>query len=220
MQKLVIVVFGSARHGKDTVANILANRLGGHRTSFAEPLKRMCEEIIGVPANLDGPEKETRQFGSVGWTARRWWQWFGTDFIRMKIDPDYWPKKMVQNVRAFLRPVVVVSDGRFRNERTVPSRELGEEARVFNVLVYRPGIPDGRAPTLAWRIVRFLVGLVGVRVQLLHPTESEVLEMRKEALAGAPLFDAVLLNDGDLGQLTVRTTRLAAEILTRSGGGA
>jgi hypothetical protein len=104
---------------------------------------------------------------------------------------------------------VVVSDGRY-----LQRPELWEEARVMNILVYRPGFYAARPRTWGWRLAHFLAGLVGVRVRLMRQSEHEVYLARRRFYAGDRRdFDAAIWNDGDLGKLTRGTTLLAAEVL-------
>jgi hypothetical protein len=174
----MIVVFGEKRHGKNEVAAAIAEKLGGKVVSFALALKLGAEALIGVPHDLPDSEKETKLF--YGKTARHWWQWFGTAVGRDGVHKNVWIDRTVDYVRSSKSPdVVVVSDGRFYNERTNPAEQLEGYAKVMNVLVYRPGLPESD----------------------LHPSETEVRDMRKRALEGEALFDEIILNDGTLEQL-------------------
>ena len=200
MKKLLIVVFGEKRHGKNEVARAIAEKLGGLTVAFADALKLGVEMLVGVPHDLPDAEKETRLF--YGRTARYWWQWYGTEVGRQGVDANVWVDRIVDYMRRAPHGMVVsVSDGRFYNERVVPSERLAEavdaliagevdEIVVMNVLVFRPGLPETD----------------------MHASETEVRDMRKRALAGEQLFDEVILNDGTLEELVEKAERVAIQV--------
>lgn len=105
----VIAVSGRARHGKDTVANILQKQLeeDGHRvliTHYADLLKYICTTFF----NWNGEKDEA---------GRTLLQYVGTDVVR-KNNPDYWVDFVADILNYFEDQwdYVVIPDTRFPNE--------------------------------------------------------------------------------------------------------
>lgn len=109
MPMKVIAVSGRARHGKDTVANILQKQLeeDGHRvliTHYADLLKYICTTFF----NWNGEKDEA---------GRTLLQYVGTDVVR-KNNPDYWVDFVADILNYFEDQwdYVVIPDTRFPNE--------------------------------------------------------------------------------------------------------
>lgn len=109
MPMKVITVSGHARHGKDTVANILQKQLqeDGNRvliTHYADLLKYICTTFFG----WNGEKDET---------GRTLLQYVGTDVVRKK-NPDYWVDFVADILNYFEDQwdYVVIPDTRFPNE--------------------------------------------------------------------------------------------------------
>jgi hypothetical protein len=111
-----ISISGPAGAGKDYVARHLIEVEGFTKLSFAEPLKRVCAIITGVPTpdvdaikdGRDGPDKAGRMravLQNVGVRARELWS------------ESVWVDNLLGRVKA-LGPNarIVVTDCRFRNE--------------------------------------------------------------------------------------------------------
>lgn len=105
----VIAISGHARHGKDTVAEMLQERLRekGHRvliTHYADLLKHICKEFFGWDGKKDDKGRSLLQY-------------VGTDVIR-KTKPDFWVD-FVTDVLGFFGgcwDFVIIPDARFPNE--------------------------------------------------------------------------------------------------------
>lgn len=109
MPMKVIAVSGRARHGKDTVANILQKQLeeDGHRvliTHYADLLKYICTTFF----NWNGDKDDA---------GRTLLQYVGTDVVR-KNNPDYWVDFVADILNYFEDQwdYVVIPDTRFPNE--------------------------------------------------------------------------------------------------------
>lgn len=109
MSMKVIAVSGRARHGKDTVANILQKQLqeDGKRvliTHYADLLKYICKTFFG----WNGEKDEA---------GRTLLQYVGTDVVRKK-NPDYWVDFVADILNYFEDQwdYVVIPDTRFPNE--------------------------------------------------------------------------------------------------------
>lgn len=105
----VICISGKARHGKDTLAGILAEQLEdqGHSvliTHFGDLVKYVCEKFFG----WDGAKDEK---------GRTLLQYVGTDVVRTQ-RPNYWTDFIVSVLQLFPNQwdYVLVSDCRFPNE--------------------------------------------------------------------------------------------------------
>lgn len=131
---LFIGFAGKKTAGKDTAASILKeiveevlpNKTVVH-TAFANPLKRMCRDILGVPWVVDPKDKDNlthlkwenthseirAKYNKTGpMTIREVWQVWGTEYGRYW-DPDIWVKIPFRNPS---NDIVILSDARFPNE--------------------------------------------------------------------------------------------------------
>jgi hypothetical protein len=187
MEKLLVVICGNLRHGKDTVADALARELGpllAARDSFARPLKDCVAIKLGVPREWldDGDKKDDPAFAVYGKTLRLHMQEEGED-ARRRIAETIWADRLDDRHRARREPISIVSDGRHPDQEVVGARRRGP---TYAVKVFRPSVP------IAWG----------------HPSEDKV------ARAPDSLFDEVLLNDGTLEELLEnKVPRLAARVL-------
>lgn len=107
----VILISGKARNGKDTVADMLRERLTDdkHRvlvTHYADLLKYICRNYFG----WDGTKDEN---------GRRMLQYVGTDVIR-KQNPSLWVDFVATMLKYFHEnwDYVIIPDCRFPNEIT------------------------------------------------------------------------------------------------------
>lgn len=124
----VITVSGKAQHGKDTVANILADVLKdrGHRvlvTHYADLLKYICTTFFGWNGEKD--EK-----------GRHILQYVGTDVVRKEC-PDYWVNFIADILRLFGEnwDYVIIPDTRFPNEINVLKKQF---PNTIHLRVIRP----------------------------------------------------------------------------------
>ncbi len=166
----LIAIAGRAGSGKNTAAQLL----GAAEISFAEPLKRFCQEVFAFSdAQMFGPSEERNRpdprYG--GLTPRYALQTLGTEWGR-HCYPNVWAELGVRRALASPAPLVVITDCRFVNEALAVRRAGGE----------------------VWRIVRPGVGLAGAAG--LHPSEAE--QESPEFLA---LVNRTVTNAGTLEQL-------------------
>lgn len=227
----VVVVFGMSGHGKDTLADMIAQEIGRERVlrcAFADPLKTAAQHLVGMPREVAyGDQKIKATWRAYDRTARQWLQIIGTEIGRLMIHPDVWIDRLADLVRAQPDEILaaVVSDGRFWNERGELRAKLDGKVRVRNVLIWRAGVPLlGRPPTLPWRIAAFLTGLPVVRhvlratgpgpVVVMHPSEAEVWAMRRAQADGDPLFEDVVANNGTLEDLRAKAREIASAVMS------
>lgn len=129
----VILVSGKARHGKDTVAEILNSELTnrGYRVltaHYADLVKYICHSFFG----WNGEKDEN---------GRTLLQYVGTDIVRSH-NPNYWVDFLVSVFRMFGDnwDYVLVSDCRFPNEID-GMRNAGFD--TMHIRVRRPGFESG-----------------------------------------------------------------------------
>lgn len=136
--KHLIGITGFKRSGKDTLARGLCEALGIQQYSFADPLRNLVAEILGLTREQLELVKEDPIPWLSGTTPRHMMQTVGTAWGREMIDPELWVKSMFQRM-----PEVggVTSDVRFPNE----AQQLLDRGGVI-LRVNRPGcVSDGHA---------------------------------------------------------------------------
>lgn len=128
MQKKIIIAFaGPAGAGKDTAANILAERLKHRRRvarlAFAQPLKEAARHLFGfTDEQLYGEEKELAVWKGEK-SPRDVLQWLGTDVLRAN-DPDHFLHLMRARIDKADADIILITDLRFDNEADLV-REMG-----------------------------------------------------------------------------------------------
>lgn len=193
--KIVVVIGGNAHHGKDTLADMLAERLPrARRDSYAAPLKACVYLKTGIPMEiLNGPAsvKEDTRFGRYGKSPRQLMQEEGEE-ARQRISTTVWMDRLLDRVSCEPERVTVVSDGRHPQEEFTQLREkLPKGSHFFGVRIVRPSEPVHRG----------------------HPSEDRIAD------APDSLFDFVVLNDSDLSVLALKAEQLAdAIVLTAKHG--
>lgn len=85
---MLIGLAGLARSGKDTAASVLARELGLYRYAFADPIKRMLEQVFGNNF-VDGDRERIEPISGVSY--RKLMQTLGTEWGR-NIQPDLWTR--------------------------------------------------------------------------------------------------------------------------------
>jgi hypothetical protein len=118
----LIGLVGYKGSGKDTVANILVNRYGYHKLSFASKLKDMVADLYGLDrVMLEGVteqarlerEKPLRKISNK--SAREILQLFGTEVCR-HIHRNTWVDYLIRQIKPGQK--YVITDCRFINEAT------------------------------------------------------------------------------------------------------
>lgn len=108
---IIIGISGKKGQGKDTVAQILLNKLPLNSCikSFAGELKNEVHAALNVPHtnfNFEGFKPQLRLI----------YQGWGT-FKRTCVDPKYWIKKLNHSLIDLNPDIVIISDVRFLNEK-------------------------------------------------------------------------------------------------------
>lgn len=128
MEPVLIGLAGKAGTGKDTVCNILVEKCGFVKVSFAEPLKFIVSKLTGWPYEVligDRPQsralRETLppyEMGDKMYNYRQMLQYVGTDLIRDHMGKETWVKIARREIADLMQKgfSVCVSDVRFMNE--------------------------------------------------------------------------------------------------------
>lgn len=121
---MVLIGFlGRSGSGKDTSADYLCSKYGFIKRSFAEPLKRACQELFLFSDDQVFVHKELGDPKWFGVTPRKVLQFVGTDLLRSKMSeiiPEIGEDIFIHNFRLWYesRSVehITVPDLRFQNE--------------------------------------------------------------------------------------------------------
>ncbi len=152
MPMTLIALAGRAGSGKNTVAKLLR----AHEVSFAEPLKRFCQEVFGFsddqvfgPSECrNAPDPRYPRADGTCLTPREALQKLGTEWGRSCYG-NVWADLGVRRALACQSQLVAITDCRFVNEARAVLAAGGQ----------------------VWRIVRPGAGLAGSAG--LHPSEAE-----------------------------------------------
>ena len=146
---MIIGLAGRKGSGKSTVAEILKEKYGYRRLSFATPLKDMIM-AMGVTEdeifNLDLKEKPIERFG--GRSPRELLQLLGTEFARNMVCQDVWVKAVEARIES--NDQIVIDDVRFPNEaemirekggKIIRVTRMGQELGMIDTHASEAGIP-------------------------------------------------------------------------------
>jgi len=129
----LIGISGRKNSGKSTLAEELCKKYNGVQIAFADPLKWVAVNIMGLPAaQVYGNDEAKKNKTQYQWkdmpfehtrsaedylTVRNMLQVFGTEIFR-RIDPDIWVKALIRRIDSCYKneELVVVDDVRFPNE--------------------------------------------------------------------------------------------------------
>jgi hypothetical protein len=123
---MIIGLVGFIGSGKGTVADVLVQKHGFTKLSFADTVKDATAAIFGWPRHLlEGDTEESRVFREAKdewWsdktgkhiTPRNMLQMMGTEVGRDMLDPNIWVYSIERKMEMY--PNVVIADVRFPNE--------------------------------------------------------------------------------------------------------
>lgn len=160
---MIIGIAGKKRSGKDTAAKVF-ERLGFTHDSFAAPMRRFVNDILGC--ELRDEDKESQIDWLDGMTPRKMLQTLGTEWGRQMIHPDLW-------VRALMRrapPMCVISDVRFENEAAAIRATGGVIVHIYR----RPMMSDSHVSEagVKFRDGDFIVHNTGTLSEFINSVES------------------------------------------------
>lgn len=202
-RKILILIAGSAGHGKDSFADALCNVLGAwttpYRTAYAYGIKKILHETYGVPWLVLNGDKDVKEstYVSMGAqqtsvTVRRALQKIG-QFHRDTFGPTCWAAATLTRCLQSDARICVVTDARHPAEEI---HWIGEEAAAAGYLV------------LPVRVRR-----ESVPVNPDHLSESLILEEPDDT------FSFLVKNDGSLDDLGRAAEQLAcAAVLLQKAG--
>ena len=177
----VILIAGKARAGKDTTALLLKEIYTekGKKTinlAYGNYIKEYAKNI----SDWDGRD-ETK--------PRSLLQRLGTDIIRKDIDPNFFVKRLCDDIKvySYFFDVITVSDVRFPNEIDGPSAMFKD---IIKIKIIRDN---------------FVSNLTDVEKK--HITET--------ALDSYNDFDYIIHNDGTISDLREKVEQIVAELLGR-----
>lgn len=138
MNPKIIGISGKAGAGKDTTASLIMMQLENansyisiSRYSFADPLKRVCSELYGVPLEFFH-NREKKEIKNPFWnlTPREMAQKVGTDIVRTHMDGDHWIK-LAEKKFTGTSGIILISDVRFPNEAEWIRKQGGVLVNIY-----------------------------------------------------------------------------------------
>ncbi len=196
-KKIVILLSGEINSGKNHAYSVLEElfRASGeevHHIFFARKLKELCEytferyvshlnttvdQLIAKSPSAEVSElAESLKIAPHNWyedkteSTRLILQDMGTRFARENVDDEFWPKKVVDEIRSKGAKIAIATDFRFPNEHAVLVRDL--PAEEYTILTLRINRQAGNSSFV-----------------LNHPSEQALSEFS---------FDALIDNSGSL----------------------
>jgi dephospho-CoA kinase len=120
MSKPLIGIAGRARVGKDTAGLYLADRYGLRRMAFADPVKRVVAELLGVSLGVLETHGKEAPIAGLDRSPRYLYQTLGTEWGRNLVHPDLWVRVLAREHALVERQAcvhgVVITDVRMPNE--------------------------------------------------------------------------------------------------------
>ena len=175
----IILISGKARAGKDTTALLLGKIYEEEgkkivNLAYGNYIKEYAKKI----SNWDGRD-ETK--------PRSLLQRLGTDIIRNKIDPNFFVKRLCDDIKvySYFFDVITVSDVRFPNEIDGPSAMFKD---IIKIKIIRDN---------------FVSNLTDVEKK--HITET--------ALDNYNDYDFVIHNDGTISDLRKKVEKIVEELM-------
>ena len=139
---MIIGIAGHARHGKDSIADVLVSRYGFHKQSLANPMKEACRVIFGwTDAHLYGDLKDVVD-PAWGISPRHAMQSIGTQWGQFELG-KYDDFAAVTGRRLWVNSLLsrasgdtVIADVRFPHEE----QAIHDRGGIV-IMVRRPGWP-------------------------------------------------------------------------------
>lgn len=134
---MILAISGTARAGKDTVADYLVKHHGYTKMSFADPMREALYKLNPLVRTIEGTIVHLAQLvDTAGWEntkeitndLRVLMQRLGTEVGREMFGQDFWVNLALSKVSPNQR--VVFSDCRFQNEANAVKAVGGEIWRV------------------------------------------------------------------------------------------
>ena len=131
---MIVAFAGRKQSGKTTSAEFVANLFWQHKDSkiynFADPLKNLCIDILGLEyRQCYGSDEDKNQLVNCYWdnkqlTAREVLQIVGTDMFR-KMQNHVWSNATIRQILREQPNLAIIADCRFPNEVTAIKNVAG-----------------------------------------------------------------------------------------------
>lgn len=179
-EPLIFLIAGQARHGKDTISMFIREYYLRHE-QWPESLQfsYYIKDYVKRLTDWDGKEDTKDQYRSE-------MQKLGTEIIRKQIDPKFFIKRTMEDIRvySYYCDVITISDVRFPSEIEDIKKEF---PRVVSILVQRPNFESPLS-----------------KKEQKHETET--------ALNDYHHYDYVMINDSTLEALKEKVTTMLKEV--------
>lgn len=176
----IYFIGGQARHGKDLVGKIIYDIYKKQgRNALILQYTSSLKEYIKKITDWDGTDETKNQY-------RDYFNHIGTNIIRGQIDPEFFVKRMVDDIKiySFYFDVIIISDVRFKIEIDIPRKHLDN---IVAINVIRPNFDNGLTIE-----------------QKNHSTEADLLDYNK--------FDYEIINDKEIIDLETRVSEIIREV--------
>lgn len=111
-------MIGKAGSGKDTVGDYICEKYDFVKMALADPLKAAVKEmfVLSDRTVYDRVEREKPIPDFPEWSARKLFQFIGTNLMRKQFDDALWAKLLNKRIRDTHHSRIIVTDVRFPNE--------------------------------------------------------------------------------------------------------
>lgn len=115
---MIIGIIGKKGSGKDTMADYLVKQYEFKQFTYAEPLKKICQELFSLTdEQVNCPHLKEVIDERWGKTPREILQQIGTDLFRKHYDENIWVNILKEKIKLDVKTKnIVVSDIRHQNE--------------------------------------------------------------------------------------------------------
>lgn len=179
-EPLIFLIAGQARHGKDTISMFIREYyLRQEKLPESLQFSYYIKDFVKRLTDWDGTEETKDQYRSE-------MQRLGTEIVRKQIDPKFFIKRTIEDIRvySYYCDVLTISDVRFPSEIEDIKKEF---PCVISILVQRPNFESPLSDK-----------------EKQHETET--------ALNHYNQYDYVLINDGTISELKEKVTTMLKEV--------
>lgn len=210
---MIIGLVGFIGNGKGTVADILVEKHGFHKLSFAGALKDAAAVIFGWERHLlEGDTKESREFRECpdpywsakfgrSFTPREALQKLGTEAGRDVFHQDLWVYTLEKNL---VHDNIVIADTRFPNEIDMIRRNNGSIIQIKR----------GNDPEWYDKLIKYYnedVNWYGASPNKMMVEDYPDVHISEWAWVGCPM-DYILYNDSSLDELSANVNYMLTKM--------